>query len=149
MMFYYLISLDVIGRILGKNDRLFCAKLVAFILLLASTCRAITLSTIIYFSLSSYFRNLKPKKRPNAFNHAILIICIFAFAFTMIYPSLVGTYMGDRLQGISRDYTGKNFFSGRQLLWGDIIHEISLNPLFGHGLAAVPKVFYESSLVIS
>lgn len=52
------------------------------------------------------------------------IVIIMSILFVNYYISLSNTYQGMRMNDIVREYTGKNLFSGRQLLWKDAINEV-------------------------
>ena len=71
---------------------------------------------------------------------------LFAFIFTAIYMLLLNSEVASTLNILSMTYTGKNFFSGRQMLWGNLIEAISLRPFFGYGLNALPNLVVDTNL---
>jgi hypothetical protein len=73
----------------------------------------------------------KIKKRTTLLTSIVIIISIL---FVIYYISLFDTYQGSRINDIVREYTGKNFFSGRQLLWRNAIFEVLYTGNFFTGM---------------
>jgi O-antigen ligase len=74
----------------------------------------------------------------------VLLLCAVAVSvsITVIYPQLLNTSLGIKLELISRTVFHKNFFSGRQEIWKNIEELIIRSPYIGYGLAATPSAFY-------
>ncbi|WP_168123458.1 O-antigen ligase family protein [Paenibacillus sp. HB172176] len=100
---------------------------------------------ILSFYVTYYFWPIVTKKKIIYHNYFIIILLIIV-AITFLYPKLLYSDIGYTLQDISRSYTGKNFFSGRQVLWGGLLKVISESPLIGYGSAARPSEFLGGSL---
>lgn len=75
---------------------------------------------------------------------SFVLVLVGVGAVTVIYPSLMGTDLGDALQSFSRTYFNKNFFSGRQEVWSNVLEAIEGHELFGLGLEAVPSMIYDT-----
>lgn len=77
----------------------------------------------------------------------LLFHAAFAFALsaaltaTWFYQEGPDTVWGQQLQYLSVEYTGQNFFSGRQLFWGDLEQAIRERPWFGHGAGSIAESF--------
>lgn len=67
-----------------------------------------------------------------------VVVITLIVAFLFIYPSLPESSLGADLQAMSRNLTGRNFFSGRDTLWPLIISAIWERPLLGYGASATP-----------
>ena len=61
-------------------------------------------------------------------------VLIGVLAFTMVYPTLTQTELGTRLNLWSLDVFGKQFFSGREDFWGQILAVVVRRPIMGYGL---------------
>lgn len=80
------------------------------------------------------------------FNLYFLLITLFIISITIIYPKLLHTSIGYQLQELSQKYTEKNFFSGRQVIWGQILNKIESKPLLGYGPDAMPSNIIDTNL---
>lgn len=67
-----------------------------------------------------------------------------ALTFSIVYPKLYGTSFGNSLEVLSRNTFGKNFFSGREIVWNNILEHIEKSPYFGHGLSVVPSTLFDT-----
>ena len=113
-------------------DKIFI--ILAYLMIIVANSRAVigaaVCFTIVYFLLS-----YDSKKFKWIFDGVILISCILPVVYMMIYNSgmrsLVNNYF--------RKMTSKNFFSGRQLLWGKLIECILKKPWIGYGLNITPE----------
>lgn len=65
--------------------------------------------------------------------------------FSIVYPSLLGTDLGMKLELLSREVFNKNFFSGREEVWGMVLGAIKGHELFGLGLAMTPSDVYSTT----
>lgn len=68
------------------------------------------------------------------FKKLLYIVLIGNFLFMGIYVSLRTTAIGNALNDLTREATGKNLFSGRIEIWEQVVHAIMKHPLFGHGI---------------
>ena len=59
-----------------------------------------------------------------------------SLALPPLYAGLYQTTLGDGLQALSLFLTGKNFFSGRHIIWRNAILSIKDKPFLGHGFRA-------------
>ena len=110
----------------------------------ASSSRAAFGSIIIMIVIHFIFNIIYNKKgRIQFLTRLLLYITIILLAvFIFIYPSLISTELGMRLQDFSIEKFGKNLFSGRNIIWGKLLEAIKLKPIFGYGLDATPDVIY-------
>lgn len=103
----------------------------------------IAMLLVLMFILMSFF--LKKSYLKKHFKRNMLTLFIIEFAilsiFTTLYSGLRNTEIGLRLQEISYSYFGKQFFSGRDRVWGLILDKICEKPIFGYGLDALPSQF--------
>jgi O-antigen ligase len=100
------------------------------ILILVSHSRTSLLALITVYLCYTFWGLIK--KRTTLLTGIVIAISIL---FVNYYVSLFNTYQGIRLNYMIREYTGKNLFSGRQLLWKDAINEVlyTNNYLMGMG----------------
>lgn len=117
--------------------------LVVFFLCIISSSRASFAPFLLYLGLYYYF-----KLNRTLTNRNIETIYLFYFIeilgillFVLFSYILIGTETGNQLQELSRLYFGKNFFSGRQIVWGYILDVVALHPFIGNGLSAIPADF--------
>ena len=73
-------------------------------------------------------------------------MCAFAIIFTAVYAYLVQTEIGAILNRLSWQYSGKQFFSGRQRLWRQLTEVILMQPIQGYGLHVQPGLLIDISL---
>ena len=113
-------------------------------LLYASGARASWL--IVIAASATYF--VWPIISKNKMVHSLYFIFILflVISITVIYPQLLHSQLGSNLQTISRDFTGKNFFSGRQVIWNDLLNLIYQKPFLGYGASARPNEFGDTVL---
>ncbi len=107
------------------------------LLILFTGARASLLAAVIFILMSFLFQSKKIVKRANLL---LLIEVVALFAFVIVYPMLMTLDIGSSLDEYSHQYFGKNFFSGRQLLWVELIEKIVQSPIVGYGLSADPEM---------
>ncbi|MBV6624171.1 MAG: O-antigen ligase family protein [Rivularia sp. (in: Bacteria)] len=90
-------------------------------------------STLIYIFWGWWVTN--KRKHNFVFSLFIAVIGFFIYFYAKIIPALNIAYYTQ----ISRDYTGKNLLSGRQVVWSLLIDKISEQPLFGYGSGTNPS----------
>lgn len=109
-----------------------------------SNSRSALLSIMIVFSI---FFISKTKLECICFSKlAFFTIIFFVFCFSVIYPVLYFTDFGINLNKIFVEYTNKTFFSGRQIIWANILSEISDKFWIGYGLDKSPSDIFSTSL---
>lgn len=103
-----------------------------FPLLLLSDGRNGTICIFIFFFMYKFgaYRILKSKIRDVIF--FFVLICV-VYLITIEYPKLYGTSLGIEIDVFIKNLTGKNFFSGRQVIWKNIILAVNEHELFGLG----------------
>lgn len=81
------------------------------------------------------------------FNLYFLLITLFCYMYTIIYPNL-DRYLTnfEYYDYLMIKYTGKRIHSGRDEIWSTLIDIISLKPWFGYGSGAQPNDFFSTSL---
>lgn len=115
-------------------------------LVLVSDSRSSLVSIIVFVGIVWWdLINRNSKSNNFKVNVALIVSITFSIVFTIVYPKLVGTSLGMALEMFSRQYLDKNFFSGRQVLWNSIINKVGEAPFGGHGLAAVPSMYMDTS----
>ncbi len=77
------------------------------------------------------------------FSYLLMISTIF---FTFIYIYIYQTTLGSYLNNLSRDIFHKNFFSGRQIIWNEMLELIYQKPFFGYGAGTKPSAMLDISL---
>lgn len=106
------------------------------------------LLAILCFVLVVVF-SLKKKTYSNL-NRTLNVILLFSivvcFAFVFIYTEASYTEFGIKINNISREYFGKNLYSGRETIWHEMIASIGQRPFTGYGLDALPRDIYDTSL---
>jgi O-antigen ligase len=113
------------------------ALIMGLILIYSSNSRTVWLLILTF--VITYFIWPIVIKLKILFNFYFIFITFLLFLVTVWYPKLLYTSLGYKLQDLSRLYTGKNFFSGRQVLWADILNKIGENPIWGYGPATRPS----------
>lgn len=63
-----------------------------------------------------------------------IIVFVAVFGFTLIYMHLNTTDLGVSLNQLFREYTGGNFFSGRDKIWLSAFEYIKTKPIIGFGI---------------
>lgn len=122
--------------------------LIGVLLLFFSSTRA-SLAAIALFAILSFGMNLHSKwKRYNrAFLNTVLIISIIGCGiFIFLYAKSGYSEIGIRLNEMSIRYFGKNLYSGRQIIWHELIEAIKEKPIFGYGLNILPSDIYNTHL---
>lgn len=135
----------------NKRARIIIALAIGVLLIFVSSARAAILSFGIY--LMMYLLLLRDHKKHGEFTKKIInkweivfdIFIVAVIAFVFIYPTLLSTELGHKIQLLSLQYSGKNFFSGRQVLWETLVSLIKEKPFTGYGLGALPMDFISTS----
>ena len=123
-----------------------------FVMLYVSSARSAILAFCLYLMVYSFLNHDLKKNGPFQLNtiskwNSIFILFLFSMiAFIFIYVKLLNTDFGNILQDVSREYSGKNFYSGRHIIWENLILLISEKPFTGFGLAAQPSDYMNLTL---
>lgn len=130
-----------VKRLIKHIDIFFLA--VVLFLCFISSSRASSVAILVYIGLYCYF-----KMSRTVVNRSISTIYSLYFVemlsiliFILFSYALVDTATGNQLQELSRIYFGKNFFSGRQLIWGYLLDLVAIHPFIGNGLSSLPEDF--------
>lgn len=115
----------------------FLSIAICFLLILFTGARASLLAAILFIISSFLFKNRVISKKANLI---LIIEAVALFAFVIVYPMMMTMDIGSTLDEYSHQYFGKNFFSGRQVLWVDLIEKIVQSPILGYGLSADPEI---------
>lgn len=116
-------------------------------LLMFANSRSAIVTTLILISLTALLAWLDRRGLSCSKVATVLFIAaiVAAGAFSILYPSLVGTPLGAELEQLSREVLNKNFFSGREVVWKMVLDATRGHELFGLGLGMVPSLIYETS----
>lgn len=114
--------------------------LLSLALIYASTSRSVYLILIIM--LASYAIN---KWFSHRFKQLFIIVMSLNLAFVFVYNYLSLTKIGTRINDWSVEHFQKNFFSGRQEIWGPSLEHGLKAPFTGHGVGILPKDYMEGT----
>lgn len=123
--------------------------LLAGVLLLFFSSTRASLAAIALFAVLSFGMNLHSKRKGHnkAFLNTVLIISIIGCGILIfLYAESGYSELGIRLNEMSIRYFGKNLYSGRQIIWHELIEAINEKPLFGYGLNTLPSDIYDTPL---
>ncbi len=118
-----------------------CAALLAFA---NSRSAFLTIATFVLTTL--LFMSQKKRRAASSARFLFAVAIVGALAFSIVYPSLLGTDLGRQLEFLSREYLNKNFFSGREVVWKMVLEAVSENQIFGLGLQVTPSMIYSTGL---
>lgn len=119
-------------------------SLLSFILIYASESRAIFIS-LLALLLSYMFWPLIAKTRKRFVSFLIVVISGM-LSFIFIYPNLIYWDKFYTFNDFFFKYTGKNIYSGREIIWSNLITEINKHPYSGHGTGVLPSDVLQSGL---
>lgn len=94
---------------------------------------------VIIFFVWYRFINIKTT-RGKIFGFIVLLFVVYLI--TVQYPLLYHTELGNKLEALSFSYTKKSFFSGRQIIWRNILDLMSGHELLGYGTGTLYNSFY-------
>lgn len=113
------------------KENIFWIGLSIFVIVLTGT-RSTLLAffpMILIFLFQKYDISLVRMKKT-----ILTFILLVSFGFIYFYSQLYGTDLGAAINASVRELTGKNFYSGRQVIWSSIINTDSIwEVIFGHG----------------
>ena len=105
---------------------------IVFLVLSDTRSTLIALAVVIALFLLFKLLTKKQKSYKSFILYFLLILVIFPVGYTALYGTGVGTFIND----LCIKLTGKNFFSGRQTIWGKALIAFGEKPVFGYGLSA-------------
>jgi len=114
------------------------------ILVLVSAARSIWLSLVMVLLIFFFYDSITSKKI--IYRLCFFLIIMILLLFSYIYPNLYTTEIGWKINDFVFNFTGKNFFSGRQELWIDLFYYISKKPLLGYGVSIFPSDLMHTEL---
>lgn len=106
---------------------------------------AIVVLSIIYFTssrsifLSLFISYITYKgwglitKQKSIFNFYFVGVIIFISAIIFIYPKMIYWSSFNDINNFMWEYTGKNFYSGREVIWQKLLAMVDTQPLLGFG----------------
>jgi len=121
---------------------------VGIALLYFSTARA-SLAAVATFITISFLLNLRLNRKGHSvvFLHTVLIVAIVGFAMVILfYAESRYTPLGIKLNELSIKYFGKYLYSGRQIIWHELLEAIKERPFLGYGLNTLPSDIYDTHL---
>lgn len=109
-------------------------------------CRSSLIAIVVFIVFYVLLILLYKKKGELRFFPKFLLVTIVALLslFIFFYPTMLDSPFGQELQNYSLSKFGKLFFSGRNVIWKNLLDAISQKPLFGYGLDATPRLIYET-----
>lgn len=108
-------------------------------LLILCNGRNVIMCCLIFFL---YFKFIDLKSRRGVF-FSFLFLCAVIYLVSVEYPQLYGTDIGYKLNALSFSFTNKAFFSGRQLIWKNILYQMEGNELTGFGTGIFYGYFFD------
>lgn len=108
-------------------------------LLVASNSRSSWLAFIIVI-FTFYFGKFIFRKRILYFSLPILLVCL-SITFTIFYANVRDTSWYMDANELTLKYTGKQFVSGRELFWKDLLTAIAEKPISGYGAGIEARHF--------
>lgn len=123
-------------------DLLFAA--VCLFLIVVSSSRGVLAAIIILLTIWFAAKTMRGKSSFKSIARVCFILFLASMiAFVGLYAFLSTTQFGLELNVLSQQMFHKDFFSGRQKLWGSILNLIFERPLMGYGLDALPSQFLD------
>lgn len=140
------LNLLVVFMITARPKRLGDKLLIAADLLMLLLCesRSAQVAAVMMFAVYGFTMYFKLGKKKRSLEFIFLATLAVIAALIIVYPSLYGTHLGSALNVWSIKYTGKNFFSGRHIMWRNLMEVIEKKPWLGYGLSAVPADFFKA-----
>lgn len=117
-------------------------------LLLFSSTRSALVAIMFYAVISVIIKyRLKRKGQDKVFlNLLFLATIVGCVIFVFIYTESGYTELGMKINQLSIMYFGKNLYSGRQIIWHELIQAIEAHPVTGYGLDTLPNAIFNTHL---
>lgn len=122
-----------------KSNKKFLYMLVSAILYFYIGERTPAIIILFIYFIYTFFSKNKSK---TIFKSLFLIVIVGLLSFILIYISLPKTELGMRLNQYSRELSGENFFSGRNVIWSQVFETVKGNELFGLTYNNDTKLYY-------
>lgn len=127
----------------SKLDYVFSGICCLFVLISSSRSSLIAAVVLVgAFLLLNQKKTLSASTVVTMFLGAVILSLVFVLMYTFLYSTPFGNWLND----LSLEVFGKNFYSGRQVVWLETLRAIEDAPLLGHGLQAMPSDFYDTNL---
>lgn len=143
ILYFHLIAWIISKRYLSK---FFWAIIIVLdlVLIATSNARSIWLSLLVscVFYIVYNFITSKRVYYRLSFFVIIFLVLLFSYAYPMLYTMDIGW----KINEIIFNYTGKNFFSGRQWLWMELGYYINKQPFMGYGVSILPSDLLNTDL---
>lgn len=114
ILFTAMLSINIIEVVTSKH--LFLKRNVIFILSLTSilqlNARGSLVTLLIYYILEFIIPKKSFEKRPNLLFHGFILVIVVGTFFPWIY-----TWLFNNSVGMDTSLSGKNFYSGREIIW--------------------------------
>lgn len=94
---------------------------------------------LIIFFVYYKFINIRTKKQKFI---VFFLLVLIIYTVTIQYPLLYHTEIGNKLNALSFAYTHKYFFTGRQLIWRNILDVMKDHELLGYGTGTLYGTFF-------
>lgn len=121
--------------------------LLSLVLLIFANSRSALLALFAFLICVVVFRFAGRKESIKKTASILFLVALAGvLAFTIVYPSLLGTELGTQLELMSREYLNKNFFSGREEVWKMVLNAVQGHELLGLGLSMTPSDIYNTTL---
>ncbi|MBB6446842.1 O-antigen ligase family protein [Bacillus benzoevorans] len=114
-----------------QNIMLYLILVSGVLLCVATSARTILLSLLSIVLTYLLWHSITRSK--TIFYSFFFFIIMIILAVTFIYPNLSEWDHYRDLERLVWEYTGKNIFSGREVVWSHLISLISQQPFFGYG----------------
>lgn len=120
---------------------------VCAVLMLFANSRSAILTVAVFLLLTAVFSLIARRGNNIATVAKVLFWIVLAcvLVFSVVYPSLYGTEIGNRLELLSREHLNKNIFSGCEAVWKMVLTAVSGHVLFGLGLEMTPSMVYSTT----
>lgn len=147
---FCIISLLLSLLIIVKSRKLLVKYISTSILVISSVGVLLSSSRSCIISLAAFslIYLIWPRIRDSRWMIISVILLMFSLIFssTYLYPNLNSYSWFEKLDAVSTSYTNKSVFSGRDVIWNQIIDLINQRPVLGYGPGVRPIDFiYQQS----
>lgn len=117
-------------------------KCLCFFLVLVSSSRTVLAALLLFLAAKTILDHSKNSRHFTRRCRVLFVVFLLAMiGFVAAYAQINATPLGQQLNEFSQQVFHKDFFSGRQKMWGQLILLIQDQPFTGYGLDAVPSSF--------
>lgn len=134
-------ALNVLAIVLLSNfdkqrNKVILLMISSMMIIISASRASIFAALVMIFSYWIFSRKQKTVGRILISDILFWGVVVGVLVFTIIYPSLVNTDIGNWLNDLSRSIFNKSFFSGRQRFWSSLLAIVQEKPILGHGLGS-------------